>query len=98
MDEYVSKIVELVSREFNVNPDMVKSKVRKRRYVQPRHVAVYLVKTNTFFSLKKIARNFGIKDHTSIIHAVEAINVNIEIIPSYKEFIESLQREILKNG
>jgi hypothetical protein len=45
--------------------------------VYPRQVAMYLAKTLTVQSLPEIGRRFGMRDHTTVMHAVRKLSVRI---------------------
>lgn len=53
-------------------PDM-KSARRSRLIARPRQVAMYLSKQLTTRSLPEIGRQFGNRDHTTVMHAVRRI-------------------------
>ena len=46
--------------------------------VLPRHVAMYLARKMTFHSLKSIGNYFGNRDHATVKHAVEKIEVLLD--------------------
>jgi len=46
---------------------------RKRRFAQPRQLAMYLARTLTAGSYPKLARMFGGKDHSTLIYTVRKI-------------------------
>lgn len=47
-------------------------------YARPRQVAMYLSRKMTNRSLPEIGRHFGGRDHTTVLHAVRAINTHID--------------------
>ena len=46
---------------------------RARNIARPRQVAMYLAKTLTSLSYPEIGRQFGGRDHTTVMHAVRSI-------------------------
>ena len=46
--------------------------------VRARHVAMYLSRQMTPYSLPQIARHFGDRDHTTIMHAVRRIDAAMD--------------------
>jgi chromosomal replication initiator protein len=53
--------------------DLVSAK-RNREFARPRQIAMYLAKKYTTKSLPEIGKNFGGKDHTTVLHAVRQID------------------------
>jgi len=53
--------------------DALKSKSRQRPLVTARQIAMYVFRQQTDLSYPSIARLFGGRDHTTVIHAVEKI-------------------------
>lgn len=51
---------------------------RARKYCEPRHIAMYLCRRLTGFSLPDIGQRFGGRDHTSVLHACRRIERNLE--------------------
>lgn len=69
----VRQIQRTVAAYFDIAlADMLSSR-RQKATIMPRHVAMYLAKELTPFSLPEIGRKFGGKDHTTILHAVRKI-------------------------
>ena len=54
------------------------SATRTKNITKPRHVAMYLSKKMTTKSLPEIGKNFGGKDHTSVLHSVRKITQLIQ--------------------
>jgi len=52
----------------------MKAKKRTREIAYPRQIAMYMVRELTDFSLPKIGKEFGGRDHTTVLHAWEKIN------------------------
>lgn len=59
---------------FGVSVSEVVSARRTKHIINPRHVAVYLCKELTPYSLPAIGRAFGGRDHTTILHSLRRIN------------------------
>lgn len=73
----IIEIQKEVARYYKVTQlDMVGVK-RTQNIVQARHVAMYLSQELTDKSLNQIGREFGKKDHTTVLHAVAKINKNM---------------------
>jgi chromosomal replication initiator protein len=66
-------ILEATSDRFGFTIDAICGPSRTRPLVTARQVAMYLVRNLTDYSYPAIARVFGGRDHTTVIHAVEKI-------------------------
>jgi len=70
----VTRIQEVVARQYGVSRFDLLSSRRTANIVRPRQVAMYLCKTLTLRSLPEIGRRFGGRDHTTVLHAVRKIS------------------------
>ena len=66
-------IMEEADAQFGFSIDELKSKHRQRPLVTARQIAMYVMRELTELSYPNIAREFGGRDHTTVIHAVEKI-------------------------
>jgi chromosomal replication initiator protein len=66
-------ILEEAAAQFGFTVDELKSKHRQRPLVTARQIAMYVMRELTELSYPNIAREFGGRDHTTVIHAVEKI-------------------------
>jgi chromosomal replication initiator protein len=69
----IERIQELVSDRFGLSLDELCSDKRSQNIVYPRQVAMYLSRELTDSSLPKIGKQFGGRDHTTVIHATSKI-------------------------
>jgi chromosomal replication initiator protein len=69
----IRRIQELVSERFQLSMDELCGDKRSQNIVYPRQVAMYLSRELTDSSLPKIGKEFGGRDHTTVIHATSKI-------------------------
>jgi chromosomal replication initiator protein len=69
----IERIQELVCDRFAVTMDELTGDRRSQNIVYPRQVAMYLSRELTDSSLPKIGKEFGGRDHTTVIHATSKI-------------------------
>ena len=69
----IKRIQELVSERFSLSLEELTSDKRSQNIVYPRQVAMYLSRELTDSSLPKIGKEFGGRDHTTVIHATSKI-------------------------
>ena len=67
-------MLEATAKMFGFTVDELKSKNRRRPLVTARQVGMYVFREMTDLSYPAIAREFGGRDHTTVIHAVEKIS------------------------
>lgn len=75
----IEKIQTEVGKFYNVSVNEMKGSRRVQNIVLARQVAMYLAREMTDNSLPRIGREFGGKDHTTVMHAYEKIKGMIEI-------------------
>ena len=66
-------ILQATSEMFGFTIEEIKGKSRQRPLVTARQIAMYVFRDSTDLSYPAIAREFGGRDHTTVIHAVEKI-------------------------
>ena len=69
----IERIQELVCDRFSVSLGELTGDRRSQNIVYPRQVAMYLARELTDSSLPKIGKQFGGRDHTTVIHATSKI-------------------------
>lgn len=87
-------IQEKVAYHFNIKTIDMKAKVRSANIAFPRQVAMFLSRELTHYSLPEIAKEFGGRNHTTILHACKKISKEMENNPILKDNINRL-REII---
>ncbi len=89
-------VQEIVAQRFHLKVSELKSKRRTKTLVHPRQIAMYLSRELTGSSFPEIGRDFGGKDHTTIIHACKQIQKSLETDTGLRTTIEGLKDDITK--
>ena len=92
----LADIQEVVARRFQVKISGLKSKGRTKALVHPRQIAMHLSRALTNSSFPEIGREFGGKDHTTIMHACRQIEKAVEHDQALRATLDSLTEEIGK--
>jgi chromosomal replication initiator protein len=79
---------------FGISPDELLSPGRAARIAWPRQVAMYLARELTGESLPAIGRQFGGRDHTTILHAWRRTSARIADDGASREAVEELCRTL----
>lgn len=66
-------IITETSRYFGIDEEVIKGPSRSREAVNARQAAMYLVRRMTNLSTPDIGREFGKRDHTTVLHSLEQI-------------------------
>ncbi len=93
----IDLIQRVVTEHYKVKITDLKSKKRNQSIVLPRQVAMYLCRKLTESSLPEIGKNFGGKDHTTVIHACKNIEEKINSSQELANTIQHLKEKVLSN-
>lgn len=74
----ISDIQKAVANMYQLKIDDLKAKKRTKSIAFPRQIAMYLSRELTDCSLPKIGKEFGGRDHTTVIHACDKISSMIQ--------------------
>ena len=87
-------IIEVVADHFNLTPLDIISQRRNKEIVYPRQIAMYLARELTESSLPKIGKEFGGKDHTTVLHAIDKIEKQLAEDDNLQDDIRNLRMEL----
>lgn len=90
----VDSIQKVVCEYYGLKPQDIKAKKRTRDVAFPRQIAMYLSKMLTDSSLSDIGKNFGGKDHSTVIHACKQIEIRRGKDEDFNRKLEHLIRKI----
>lgn len=89
----IEKIVSEVSRTYNVSPADIRGMRRTANISGARQTAIYVVREITGMSMEDIGKEFGGRDHSTIVYSLKAMEHNLENDRHLKETVE----DIIKN-
>ena len=93
-----ASIISEVEKYFaNLPKGSLVSKNRSKSVTFPRHIAMYLCRTVADMSLPDIGRDFGGRNHTTVIHAVDKISEDMRNSPEVEKAVSDLIENITKN-
>ena len=90
----VDLIQSVVADYFNVSVNDIKGKKKTKNVVPARQIAMFLAKEMTEYSTTELGRDFGGKDHSTIVYAHQKISDCMLSEPSTQTSIETLQKLI----
>lgn len=88
------QIQKVVSEHFGLKISDMKAKKRTKEVVLPRQIAMYLSKQLTSLSLSDIGKNFGGKDHATVIYSYKQVEDKRARDEVFNRMIEILSRKI----
>jgi chromosomal replication initiator protein len=91
---HMDDIVKIISKELNIKLSDMKSKKRTKDVVAARRISIYLTRNLTPNSMPQIAVYFGMKDHTSVSHAMKKINELVDNDENFKVLLEEFSNKI----
>lgn len=87
-------IINAICSFYNIKTTQLKGERRESRLVGPRHICMYLLKTEVGLTFVEIGNLLGGRDHSTVIHAVEKIGKTIETSGRTREEILFIKRKI----
>lgn len=88
------QIIDKTARHFGVEVRDVCSPKRDKYIMQPRQIAMYLLRSELKMSFPKIAQELGRKDHTTAIHSVDKISKEMLISVNVREQINDIRDKL----
>ncbi|MCB0978234.1 MAG: chromosomal replication initiation protein, partial [Acidimicrobiales bacterium] len=89
-------ILQATSDMFDFTVEELKGKSRRRPLVTARQIAMYVFRELTDLSYPAIAREFGGRDHTTVIHAVDKITALMKERRQIYDQVSELVQQIRK--
>ena len=90
----VEKIIDEVAHTYGVSSDDIRSSRRNSNISNARQIAIYAVREITGMSMKNIGDEFGGRDHSTIVYAINQIEKNMSKDPKLKSTIEDIIKNI----
>jgi chromosomal replication initiator protein len=90
----IDEIQRIVCEYMDIDEDRVRGKTRKREVVRARQIAMYFCKQFTQNSLKTIGLHFGGRDHSTVIHANNTVEDQMETDDQFRSTVEDIERKI----
>ncbi len=90
----VEKIIEEVSRTFGVTADDIRSSKRSSNISSARQIAMYVVREITQLSMTSIGDEFGGRDHSTVVYAIQQVEKNMKKDSKTKGVVEDLIKNI----
>ncbi len=90
----VERIINEVARTMMVSPDDIRSTKRSAPISQARQVAAYVVRSITGLPMKAIGEEFGTRDHSTIVYAIQKVESRMAQDSSFKGMVNDIIKNI----
>ena len=87
-----------VSNYYNLDQNDFKIQRKTSDIAFPRQIAMYLSKQLTGLSLKDIGKEFGGKDHSTVIYAIKKVEDEMKLNPNTKIIVDNIRKMILNKS
>lgn len=86
-----SAIIRAVTSHFHVSANTLRGESRKKEYVQARHIAMFLMKSELDVPYTEIGSTFGGRDHSSVMHAVQKIEKEMKENSTINQHVSAIR-------
>lgn len=94
----IQQIITAVTDYYRIRLSDLQSKRRPRSVTIPRQVCMFLARRMTKLSLEEIGGYFGGRDHTTVMHAVKAIDQRRETDDDFVGQLRAIEERIRSSG
>lgn len=91
----IDYIQNMVAKYYNLSQNDFKIKRRTGDIAYPRQIAMYLCRQLTTSTLVEIGKQFGGRDHTTVLFACNRIEEEMNINPNTKMIVDNIKKSIL---
>jgi chromosomal replication initiator protein len=85
------KIIDAVCTHFDVSRQALGSQTRTKRVATARHIAMYLLRQDSYQPLVSIGRLLGDRDHSTVLYACRKIEREATVIPETEYDIKAIR-------
>ena len=90
------RIIDQVASYYKLKPEDLTSPNRHQDVLEPRQIAMYLIRQELHMSYPKTAASLGRKDHTTAIHSIRKIDRRLAADPRLKQDFNAI-RQVLQS-
>ena len=87
----IKKVIKKIASFYDLSEENILSHSRKKEFVKPRQIVMYILRNELKYSYSNIAEKLGNRDHTTIIHACRKIEKEIKKNPVFAQEITILK-------
>ena len=96
-NEYIPSpedIIAYISKYFLLDEAVIRGQQRIREAVQARQIAMFLIRSMTNLSLDDIGREFGNRDHTTVLYSIDKVEKAMKKDAAFAETVKNIKTNI----
>lgn len=93
----VERIITEVARTMSVTVDDIRSNKHSATISSARQVAIYVVRNVTSLPMKAIGEEFGGRDHSTVVYALQKVSKRMETDTSFNGMVKDIIKNISEN-
>ena len=90
----VERIINEVGRTYGISPADIRSTKRNAQVSSARQISIYIVREITQMPMSTVGKEFGGRDHSTIVYAIQQVQKNMRNDQRYKETVEDIIKNI----
>ena len=90
----VDTIISEICKVYRIDEKVIRGQQRDRDAVRSRQVAMYLIRRMSNYSYKDIGKEFGDRDHTTVMHSIEQVEQRMKKDPAFAETVKAITTNI----
>ena len=87
-------IISEICKYYRIDEAAIRGKQRDRTIVRGRQVAMYLIRRMSNYSYKDIGKEFGDRDHTTVMHSIEQVEQRMKKDSAFAETVRDITTNI----
>ena len=99
-NEYIptaQAVVNYICSTYHIDEDVLRGQSRGREVVTARQIAMYLMRRMICMNLVDIGKEFGDRDHTTVLHSLDKVEKQMRSDPSFAEMVKQITTNINAN-
>ncbi|WRS26767.1 chromosomal replication initiator protein DnaA [Oscillospiraceae bacterium MB08-C2-2] len=90
----VGRIISEVGRTYGLSAQDIRSNKRNANISNARQISIYIIREITQMSLSAIGEEFGGRDHSTMVYALQQVEKNMAKDTRYKEMVQDIIKNI----
>lgn len=96
-NEYIptaQAVVDFICSTYHIDEDVLRGQSRGREVVNARQIAMYLMRRMICMNLVDIGKEFGDRDHTTVLHSLDKVEKQMRSDPAFAETVKQITTNI----
>lgn len=89
-----SVIIDYIGKFYDLEESVIRGQQRVRDAVQARQIAMYLIRSMTNLSLDDIGKEFGNRDHSTVLHSIDKVEKQMKKDSAFVETVKEIKTNI----